>query len=118
MLRSIALVTMAAVVLVAAGCSGDDEQKPNGPLPDAAGLLSDASESAAKITSTHFVVTTTGTVPGLAVKSIDGDLTAEGEKVAAKGTAKLELMGSIAEGKFVLVDGTLYLDPGSGSYQE
>lgn len=109
---------LAAVALLAAGCTGDDEKKPTGPLPDAASLLDDASEAAAEITSTHFVVQTSGTVPGLAVKSIDGDLAQDGKKVAAKGTATLDVMGSQAEAKFVLVDGTLYLDTGGGQYTE
>lgn len=117
MLRRFALVSLAALALVAAGCS-EDEKPPPAPLPDAAGLLSDAAESAAKITSTHFVVKAEGTVPGLSVKSIDGDLAQDGKKVSAQGTATLDLMGNTAEAKFVLVDGTLYLDTGGGQYQK
>lgn len=115
MFRRLALL-LAALALFAAGCTSDDE--PTGPLPDAAGLLSDASEAAAKIKSTHFVVKVDGTVPGMAVKSIDGDLSAEGKTVGAKGTALITAFGSQAEAKFVLVDGTLYLDMGGGKYQQ
>src|SRR5690606_4233183 len=117
-LRRIALVMLAALALVAAGCTGDDEPKPGGPLPAADGLLDDAAKSAAEITSTHFVVRTEGQVPGLTAKGIDGDLSLQEKKVAAKGTATIELMGNQAEAKFVLADGTLYLDPGSGTYQK
>lgn len=108
---------LAAVALLATGCTSDEE-KPTGPLPDAAELISDAAEHAKKITSTHFVVKVSGKVPGMAVKSIDGDLTTKNDKVAAKGSAMLAAFGSNAEAKFVLVDGTLYLDIGSGKYQK
>lgn len=118
MLRRLALLVLAAVTLFTAGCTSDDENKPNGPLPNAAELLKDAAEQAAKIKSTHFVVKVDGTVPGMAVKSIDGDLSAEGKTVAAKGTALLTAFGSQAEAKFVLVDGTLFLDLGTGKYQQ
>jgi len=115
MLRRIGLLMLAAVALLAAGCTGE-EDKPNGPLPDAQGLLEDAAEAAAKITSTHFVVKVTGTVPGMAVKSIDGDLSTEGKSVAAKGTGLITAFGGQSEVKFVLVDGTLHLDLGGGQF--
>jgi hypothetical protein len=109
---------LAAVALVAAACTGDDEPAPSGSLPEAKGLLDDAAKAAAEITSTHFVVRTSGNVPGVAFENIDGDLSLQDKRVAAKGTATMTLMGNRVEAKFVLAGGTLYLDPGSGQYQE
>lgn len=119
MLRRIALPMLAAVALLAAGCTGDDDKKSDGPLPEAAELLEDAAASAEKITSTHFVVKVTGTVPAMAVENIDGDLKQEGPaKVAAKGSAVMLAFGQKAKVQFVLLDGTLHLDLGGGNYQE
>lgn len=118
LLRRMLISSLAAVALLAGGCTGDEpEEKPTGPLPAPQGLIDDAAEVAEEITSTHFVVAVDGTVPGMSVTSIDGDLSAEGESVAAKGTAKIPMSGS-AEVKFVLVDGTLHLDQGGGTYQQ
>ncbi len=109
------LVALLAAVLLTAGCTSDE---PGAELPEAASLLDAAAQTASEITSTHFVIGVDGSVPGLSVQRIDGDITAEGDTVAAKGTALLTAFGGEAEAKFVLVDGTLYLDTGGGTYQE
>lgn len=113
------IAMLAAAALLASGCTSDeDEPKPTDSLPDGAGLVEDAAKRAAEITSTHFTVAITGEVPGMAVDALDGDITRDGESVAAKGTAKLAAMGGTAEAKFVLLDGTFHIDLGSGKFQQ
>lgn len=111
------VTALLAVVLVTTGCTSDEPGQ-SADLPGAAGLLDAAAQTASEITSTHFVVDVSGEVPGMAVERIDGDITADGDTVAAKGTALLTAFGGQAEAEFVLVDGTLYLDTGGGTYQE
>lgn len=103
--------------MVLPACSGDDAEG-TGSLPPATELVDNAADTAAEITSTHFVVDVSGEVPGMAVESIDGDLTTEGDGVAAKGVAVITAFGSAAEANFVLVDDVLYLDTGGGTYRE
>ncbi|MPZ00520.1 MAG: LppX_LprAFG lipoprotein [Actinophytocola sp.] len=116
--RRWSLAVLAALIAVLPACSGDDADEQDGSLPPARQLVENAANTAADITSTHFVVRVDGNVPGLAVESIDGDLTTEGEGVGAKGTAVITAFGSPAEAGFVLVDDVLYLDTGGGNYQQ
>ncbi|ETA66258.1 LppX_LprAFG lipoprotein [Haloechinothrix halophila] len=111
------VTALLAVVLVTAGCTSDESGQA-ADLPGAAGLLDTAAQTAAEITSTHFVVDVNGEVPGMAVENIDGDLTTEGNGVAAKGIAVITAFGSAAEANFVLADDVLYLDTGGGTYRE
>lgn len=116
--RRWSLAVLAALIAVLPACTGDDAASESGSLPPARQLVENAANTAAGITSTHFVVDVDGKVPGLAVESIDGDLTTKGEGVAAKGTAVITAFGSPAEANFVLVDDVLYLDTGGGNYQQ
>lgn len=111
LVRRWSLVVLAALIAVLPACSGDAEL---GSLPDAETLTAQSAKTAAGITSTHFGIDVAGTVPGFAVDKIDGDLTAEGGDVGAKGTAIITALGAAAEVSFVLADGTLYLDTGGG----
>ncbi len=116
--RRWSLAVLAALIVVLPACTGDEAASDSGSLPPARQLVENAANTAAGITSTHFVVDVAGKVPGLAVESIDGDLTTEGQGVAAKGTAVITAFGSPAEANFVLVDDVLYLDTGGGNYQQ
>lgn len=118
MMRRILLVTLALTAAVTTACSSD-EPASDGNLPDAAGLLNDAAASTADIRSAHFTLAVNGEIPGLSVKSAEGDLTREGGTGgAAKGTVSMDLMGSLFEGEFVLVDDSLYVKGPTGDYQE
>jgi lipoprotein LprG len=119
MLRRILLVTLAFTAAVATACSSDDPPEDSGSLPDAAGLLKDSAAATADITSAHFTLTVNGEVPGLDVKSAEGDLTREGDTGgAAKGNVSMELLGDLFDGEFVLVDNSLYIKGPTGGWQE
>jgi lipoprotein LprG len=118
MMRRILLVTLALTAAVATACSSEEPAN-NGDLPDAAGLLKDAAASTAEIRSAHFTLAVNGDVPGLSVKSAEGDLTREGSAGgAAKGTVSMDLMGSLFEGEFVLVDDSVYIKGPTGGFNE
>ncbi len=118
MMRRILLVTLAFTAAVATACSSD-EPAGDGNLPDATGLLNDAAASTAEITSAHFTLAVNGEIPGLPVKSAEGDLTREGSPGgAAKGTVSMDLMGSLFEGEFVLVDDTVYIKGPTGGFTQ
>ncbi|PWV72017.1 lipoprotein LprG [Prauserella marina] len=104
---------LALAAAVAAGCSSEDT--PSEPLPEAAQLIQDSAAATGDITSTHFTLQVNGTVAGLSVQSLDGDLTKEGE---AKGTGSLTQAGQLVEVEFVLAGDTLYLKGPTGGYQE
>jgi lipoprotein LprG len=119
MMRRILLVTLALTAAVATACSSDEPAAGDGTLPGAAGLLKDSAASTADIRSAHFTLAVNGEIPGLSVKSAEGDLTREGGPAgAAKGTVSMELMGSLFEGEFVLVDDTLYIKGPTGGFTQ
>lgn len=116
MMRRILLAVLACAAVAATACSSDE---PAGGLPDGAGLLEDAAASTAKIESAHFTLTVNGEVPGLDVRSAEGDLTREGGgSGAAKGTVSMTLLGQLFEGEFVLVDDKVWIKGPTGDYQE
>ena len=61
----------------------------------------------------HLVLSVTGKIKGLPVKTLTGDLTTSPD-TAAKGDADLTVLGSSVDAQFVVDDGTLYaaLTPG------
>jgi lipoprotein LprG len=118
MMRRILLVTLALTAAVTTACSSD-EPAAGGSQPDGAALLKDAAAATADITSAHFTLKVNGKVPGLSVREADGDLTREGGPAgAAKGTVSMQLMGSLFEGDFVLVDDALYIKGPTGDFQK
>jgi lipoprotein LprG len=119
MMRRILLVTLALTTAFATACSSDDSTGDGGSLPDGAGLLKDAAASTAEVKSAHFTLTVNGEVPDIPVKKAEGDLTREGSKGgAAKGTVSMELLGSLFEGDFVLVDDSLFIKGPTGGWQK
>src|ERR1044072_3349307 len=117
MMRRILLVTLAFATAFATACSSDDKSADTSSLPGGAGLLKDAAASTANIKSAHFTLTVNGEVPDLPVKKAEGDLTREGKTGAAKGTVSMNLLGSLFEGEFVLVD-SLYIKGPTGGWQK
>jgi len=116
MMRRILLTVLACTAAAATACSSSDE--PAGDLPDAAGLLTDAAATTAKIEAAHFTLTVNGEVPGLDVRSAEGDLTRDGDGGAAQGTVSMNLLGQLFEGEFVLVDDKVWIKGPTGDHQE
>jgi lipoprotein LprG len=114
-LRRTLLAAMALGAAIVTGCSssggGGDTS-----LPDAGALLKDSAQAAGGVTSTHFTLKVNGSVPGLSVHSLDGDLTKAGGG-GAKGTGTLELLGQVVDAQFVLVNGSLYIKGPTGGFQ-
>ncbi|MEU5260626.1 LppX_LprAFG lipoprotein [Amycolatopsis sp. NPDC021455] len=111
-LRRTLLAAVALGAAIVTGCSSGGGTS----LPDAGGLLKDSATAAGGVTSTHFTLKVNGTVPGLSVHSLDGDLT-KANGGGAKGTGTLELMGQVVDAQFVLVDGSLYIKGPTGGFQ-
>ncbi len=107
-------ILFAAVALIA-GCSSSDKSAGNGePLPDAATLLQESTATTKAQQSVHLQLTTQGTVNGLPIQKLDGDLT-NTPAVAAQGTADVTVAGQkISDAKFAVVDNDLWaaLTPG------
>jgi lipoprotein LprG len=102
------LAVLAALSIVAAlvgGCSSSKQSA--APLPDAATLLSKSNLTTRNVKSVHLVLSVTGTIHGLPVKTLTGDLTTSPD-TAAKGEANLTVLGSSVDTQFVVDDGTLY----------
>jgi lipoprotein LprG len=115
MKRRILLTVLACAAAAATACSSDE---PAGDLPDGAELLADAAASTEEIRSAHFTLTVNGEVPGLDVRSAEGDLTRDGDGGAARGTVSMMLMGNLFEGEFVLVGDSAWIKGPTGDYQE
>jgi lipoprotein LprG len=102
------LAVLAALAIAAAlvgGCSSSKQS--TAPLPDAATLLSKSNLTTRNVKSVHLVLSVTGTIHGLPVKTLTGDLTTSPD-TAAKGEANLTVLGSAVDAQFVVDDGTLY----------
>lgn len=99
-----ALATLVTSAGLLAGCSSS---KHTGPLPDADVLVKEAAASTEQLTSVHLVLTSDGNIKDLPVKRLEGDLTTQ-PATAAKGNARVSIMGADADVKFVVMDGDLY----------
>jgi lipoprotein LprG len=107
------LVTAAAVL---AGCSKSDEKAAT-PLPDAATLLKQSSETTKAEQSVHLQIAVQGTIKELPVESLTGDLT-NTPAVAAQGKANIFVLGQkIDNVDFVVADGDLFAAITAGTYQ-
>jgi lipoprotein LprG len=102
------LAVLAALSIAAAlvgGCSSS--KRSAAPLPDAATLLSKSNLTTRNVKSVHLVLSVTGKIKGLPVKTLTGDLTTSPD-TAAKGEANLTVLGSSVDAQFVVDNGTLY----------
>jgi lipoprotein LprG len=108
-LAVLAALSIAAVVF--SGCSPSKQS--SAALPDAATLIKDSSQSTQNVKSVHLVLAVNGTIKGLPVKSLNGDLTTT-PATAAQGNASIVFGGSDIDAPFVVLDGILYgaLTPG------
>jgi lipoprotein LprG len=115
-LLAIFAALFAAIALIA-GCSSKS-QGSSQPLPDAASLLKESSETTKSQSSVHLKLAVQGEIKELPIESLEGDLT-NTPAVAASGTANILFLGQRLEGvDFVVADGTLYAALTKGSYQD
>jgi lipoprotein LprG len=103
-LISLFTALMTALVLTS-GCSSD--KKNDAPLPDAAALLKQSTETTKGEKSVHLVLTVTGDIKNFPIHTMTGDLT-NVPAVAASGGANITALGSQLDIKFVVLEGTLY----------
>jgi lipoprotein LprG len=111
--RRISAAVLAVLVLITAlvtafvaGCSSSNSTS-TAPLPDAATLLKQSSDTTKNLKSVHLVLQVTGTIPNLPVHSLTGDLT-NAPAVAAKGNANITAFGQTIDADFVVANGNLY----------
>lgn len=97
------LAALVAAALFASGCSS----KPSEPLPDAATIIGQSVDATKALKSAHLEIAVTGSIDGLPVKTLSGDLT-NVPSVAVKGTSTLSMGGSDLDVQLVVLDGTLY----------
>jgi lipoprotein LprG len=115
-LLAIFAALFAAIALIA-GCSSKS-QGSSQPLPDAASLLKESSETTKSQSSVHLKLAVQGEIKELPIETLEGDLT-NTPAVAASGTANILFLGQRLEGvDFVVADGTLYAALTKGSYQD
>ncbi|MGV0625765.1 LppX_LprAFG lipoprotein [Mycolicibacter minnesotensis] len=100
----IALATATTAAALLAGCSSKDA---GGPLPEATTLVKESATTTAGLKSAHLALSVTGQIKNLPVKTLEGDLTTQ-PATAAKGTAKITMLGSDVDAKFMVIDGDLY----------
>jgi lipoprotein LprG len=100
------LASLSVVTALIAGCSSGPKLS-GGPLPDATTLVKQSAETTKNVKSAHLVLTVTGTVPGMPIKTLTGDLTTA-PATAATGNTTIMLGGAEINTNFVVVDGTLY----------
>jgi lipoprotein LprG len=107
----VVLAAMSIAAALVSGCSSSSKSSSK-PLPDAATLVKQSSQATKNVKSVHLVLTTTGKVPGLPIKTLTGDLTTN--PTAAKGNAKITVGGSDIDADFEVYNSDLYatLTPG------
>ncbi|MGC7095735.1 LppX_LprAFG lipoprotein [Amycolatopsis lurida] len=116
-MRRILFGALALAVTAATGCSSDEPDTSS--FPPAEQLVQEATAATSAVRSTHFSLQVNGSVTGLSVQSLDGDLTKEGgPSGAAKGTGKLEVNGQLIEAEFVVVQDNFYLKGPTGNFQK
>jgi lipoprotein LprG len=103
---SAVLVSVSLATALIAGCSSGSQQS-GGPLPDATTLVKQSADTTKNVKSAHLVLSVQGKIPGLPIKTLNGDLTLT-PNTAASGNALLSLAGSDIDAQFVVYDSVLY----------
>jgi lipoprotein LprG len=108
---------LVATIALIAGCSSKSQDSTK-PLPDAATLLKQSSDTTKSESSVHLKLAVQGQIKDLPIESLDGDLT-NTPAVAAQGTANIVFLGQRLEGVgFVVADGDLFAALTKGSFQD
>ncbi len=100
------LASLSIGAALIAGCSSGPKLS-GGPLPDAKTLIKQSIETTKNVKSAHLVLTVTGKVPGMPIKTLTGDLTTT-PTTAATGNATITLAGADINTDFIVVGGKLY----------
>lgn len=107
-----ALLTVVAA-LALAGCAGIEPDAQG--LPAGSELVATSGSALRAVTSAHFRIDVTGAVPGVPIRSAEGDLDARG---TARGSADIAESGTFTKVDFVLVKGAFYVKGPTGGYQK
>jgi lipoprotein LprG len=99
------LAILSIAIALVGGCSSSKQS--SAPLPDAATLLKQSSQSTKSVKSVHLVLSVNGKIPGLSIKTLTGDLSTA-PNTSAKGEAKITLAGSDIDAQFVVYESILY----------
>jgi len=111
------LAALVATIALIAGCSSKSQDSSK-PLPDAATLLKESSETTKSQTSMHLKIAVQGEIKELPIESLEGDLT-NTPAVGAQGTANIVFLGQRLENvDFVVADGNLFGALTKGSFQD
>ena len=116
--RLAALVLIGAIALAGCSSGGDSPTTTSStaaPVPAAADVMASAATAMRAVTSAHFHLTITGTLPDVPVQSAEGDLTSSGD---AQGKATIQQFGQLLEVEFVFAGDTLYLKGPTGGFTE
>ncbi|MGH4012367.1 MAG: LppX_LprAFG lipoprotein [Pseudonocardiaceae bacterium] len=96
-------------------CGGQATEENSPPLPAGAGLLVDSATAMRTATSTRVGIDVEGELPGVPIKSAEGQLSKEG---LAKGTASLDMGEQRYELAFVIIGTDLYLRGPTGGFRK
>ncbi|BBZ04728.1 lipoarabinomannan carrier protein LprG [Mycolicibacterium chitae] len=102
----LSLAAAGAATALVVGCSSGSDA-PAESLPDAPGLLQQSSQTTKGLQSAHLEILVDGTIEGLPVKQLSGDLT-NVPATAVQGSAKITMAGSDVDVDLVVIDSTLF----------
>lgn len=102
------LAVLTALITACGGQSSSD-------LPEGAGLLADSATAMRTVTSARVGIDVEGELPGVPIKSAQGQLTSDG---SASGTASLDMGRQLFEVTFVIIGEDLYLRGPTGGFQK
>ena len=111
----LAVIPLALGLFLGTACTGEDGNASAAGLPDGAALLRDSAQAMGELQTVHFELDIEGTIPGVAIRSAEGDLTREGD---VQGTGQLIQGEATSEIEFVIVDDYLYLKGPTGGFQK
>ena len=82
---SAVLASLTLATTLIAGCSSGSKES-GAPLPDATTLVKQSADTTKNVKSAHLVLSVQGKIPGLSIKTVNGDVT-NAPAIAAKGNA-------------------------------
>ena len=114
MTRPLLAVLLVSGLSLGTACTGEGGSAAPAGLPDGAQLLRESSQAMSELQTVHFELEIEGSIPGVAIRSAEGDLTREGD---VQGTGQLVQGEATSEIEFVIVDDSLYLKGPTGGFQ-